>query len=253
MISEKKSCLIIDDDNFARETLEDLLDEIGSLKIIKSISKSETAIKDIAILKPDIVFLDINMPGKNGMSVLNEIQELNLTSKVIFVTAHQEYLLEALKKNVYDYLVKPISIQDLKETLNRFEQDNIDSTKVATTSNSLPKDERILIQNSYGTLYLSPKDVVCIEADGSYSKLLFGDNKQEIISKHLGKIESCFPTNVFFKISRSAIINVLYLHKIDRLKRLVYLNMEDGIYKLKASKERIYDLEHFINNHQYNQ
>lgn len=248
MNTKKISCLIIDDDDFARETLCDLLSIYSNIEIIKTIKDSITAIKYIATLKPDLVFLDINMPNKDGFSVMNEIVELNIQTEVIFVTAHQEFLMKALKQNAFDYIIKPINKNELNEAIERFSaktNTNNEQLKRDATAN-LIKEEKIILKNSHGSLYLKPDDIIYLNAEGCYTYINLIDGKTETISKNIGSIENLFPTQNFYRISRSVIINLKYISKINRLKRLVFLNINNTHIELKASKERLYDLEALV-------
>ncbi|MBI9066866.1 MAG: response regulator transcription factor [Salinivirgaceae bacterium] len=252
---KEKTCIIIDDDKFSRETLTDFLSGYKNLSIIKSISDSQLAIKHIAIHKPDLVFLDINMPHKSGMNVMSEINELKLPTTVIFITAHLEYLMDALKTNAFDYLVKPLNKQELDETIKRF----LDKSKINSTflSESHKPDKhsesKIIIRNSYRSLVLTTKDVIYVNADGCYSNVYLTKKKTETISKNIGQIEKYFNENSFFKISRSIIINIKFLTKIDRVKKLVYLTSNETNYELKATKENMISLENLINRLKFHQ
>ncbi|NOQ25757.1 MAG: response regulator [Bacteroidales bacterium] len=239
----KKTCIIVDDNDFARETLADLLSRYAELKIVKSLSNSQTAIKHIAILKPDIVFLDFNMPVKNGMTVLNEIKELNIKSKIVFVTAFDEFLIEALKKGVFDYLIKPINIEELNECIHRFLNYKDSESENIQLNDSISKNNKISIKNSHGSFFFYPNELAYIEADGCYSILHLRNNKTEVISKNLGAIETLFPKEEFYKISRSIIVNLKYLNKLDRLKKEIQLYYNGTNIKLKVSKSNLNKLE----------
>lgn len=247
------SCIIVDDDDFSRETLHDLIDSFSNITILKSLNRSEMAIKYIATLKPDIAFLDINMPGKNGISVLNEINELKLSTKVVFTTSYEDYLLDALKKNAFDYLVKPIKKQDIEGTTNRY----LKSTKEDNNSNKRKEnsinEQKIVIKNGYATHMIEPKHIVYLEAEGSYTNLHLTSSKVVMISKNIGKIEPLFFNDYFFKISRSIIINHTYIYRIDRLRKSIHLLYNDTCIVLKASKTKMHKLESFISQRQLNQ
>lgn len=251
MQQEVFTCVIVDDDKFSSETMADLLSDYSNIKVLKLIDDAETAIKHIAILQPNLVFLDINMPQKDGLLILNEINELKLSCQVIFTTAYKEYLLDALKKNAFDYLIKPVSKNELDETIQRFTE-KTEAKEEQKTEKPADNDEeknahKILIKNAHGTLIISPPEVAFIQADGCYSVLNFTNQKTEVLSKNLGKIEKHFPDNTFFKISRSTIINTHYINRIDRVKKMVHIVAQGKEYKLKASKERLLDLESLIN------
>lgn len=247
MSSTQSTCLIIDDDNFASETLADFLSAYDNLEILKILNESTTAIKHIAFLKPDLVFLDVNMPDKNGLSILNEINELELDTKVIFITAYHEYLMDALKKNAYDYLIKPIKKHELDESLNRYFNSGNSQRPSNRILNKSQEEKKIVLKNAHGSLILKPEEILYVEADGCYTQIHLANNKTETISKNLGNIESLFPETLFFKISRSVLVNLLYINKINRLKRFVYLLHKDEEIVLKASKEKLYSLESHIN------
>lgn len=241
-MSEKYNYIIIDDDDFARETLEELLREIPQIKLLKSLSDSAMAIKHLATLKPDLVFLDVNMPKKTGIDIQKEIIQLNLKTKVIFTTAHEEFVLEAFKNQAFDYLVKPVKKSELHETLFRFFKDehNSDSNEVQSASSE------IVFKNAIGSLVLKKEDIIYVEADGSYTKIYLINGDKEILSKNIGKVEALFNTAPFFKISRSHIINLKYLKKTDRLNKKVLLIVDNKTFHLKVSRERFYDLEQKI-------
>jgi two-component system LytT family response regulator len=237
-------CLLIDDDTFSRETLEDIIGCIPSLQIVKSIGESGMAIKHIVTLLPDIVFLDIDMPEKSGIVIQEEIIELGLETKVIFTTSHEKYVVEAFKNRAFDYLVKPIKQEELIDTLKRLSQTDQTTSQQASSKNK--NDEEIIIKNAYGTIILHTNDVFYIEADGSYSLIYLTNGKTETISRNLGKLEGLFPMPAFFNISRSAIINLNYLSKTDRIKKTITLMHGNVSTQLKVSRERFYDLELLI-------
>ncbi len=252
MAKQQLSCIIVDDDLFSRETLEDLLGEFQNIKVLRSLSESGMAIKYLATLKPDIAFLDIDMPDKDGLSILNEINDLGIACKVVFVTSYEDYLLDAFKKNAFDYLKKPVNKRDIEEVLERFYAEaktEIETEPVQPANNTQAKTEngqKIVIHNSHDTILLEPEQIAYIEADGCYSSLHLVNSKNEVISKNIGRIEKLFPENAFFKISRSIIINISYVKRIDRLKKEVQLNYNNTNISLKASRNQLYDLESFL-------
>jgi len=243
------SYVVIDDDDFARDTLLDLLREFEELKLLKSISESGMAIKYLATLEPDIVFLDINMPNKSGIDIQNEILDLRLKSKVIFTTSHDEYVLEAFKNQAFDYLIKPVNKKELNDTLNRFfnqKNENVPQITENKSVKNLRNQSGIVIKNSYGALILQDEDIVYIEADGSYSTIYLVNGKTELVSKNIGKIEQLFSKELFFKISRTHIINTKYLMKTDRLNKKIVLMFSNQTIQLKTSREKFYDLEVYL-------
>lgn len=122
-----KTAIIIDDEYYASEGLKMDLEELGQIKVIATYEKSKAALQDIAKLKPDIVFLDIEMPEINGLQMFKKITEINQEIKIVFVTAYNQFAVEAFELNAVDYIVKPIQIDRLKKTLDRLEVNEKDN------------------------------------------------------------------------------------------------------------------------------
>ncbi len=252
MSKTESTCLIIDDDDFARETLKDLLSTFDNITVIKLLKDSRTAIKDIALLKPDLVFLDINMPQKNGLKIIDEINELKLSTQVVFVTAHSEFVMEALKKNAFDYLMKPVKKAELNDTLKRFLNHSKPAISTPADNDEHSVNDKIIIKNSHGTLYYHYEDILYTQADGCYTYIYSSGRNPEVITKNIGSIEGLFPATHFYRISRSAIVNINNIVKIDHVHRQVHLVSGNDNIKIKGSKDRLYDLEHLINSHRRN-
>lgn len=239
------TCILVDDDAFALDHLENMLKPHVNIKILKKVKDSNLAIKHIFTLKPDVVFLDIGMPDKDGLEVLNEINELQVPTKVIFTTAFKDYVLDAFRKKAFDYLVKPINKKELDTTILRLEEEKVhQKPTINKTPQSNPEKNIIPLRNSRGTIFLETSNLLYLQAEGSYTNAFDVHSGDIVISKNLGKIEGEFPEHIFFKISRSALINMKYITKIDRVKKLITLKHEKcKPISIKASKEKLYDLE----------
>jgi len=118
---DKISCIIVDDENYARERLSRMLASFENLQVIAEIGDADLAITQICKLHPNLVFLDIEMPRKSGFQIMEEIKLKNACPTFIFVTAHNQYSIKAIKQAVFDYLIKPIDIEELRQTLDRYE------------------------------------------------------------------------------------------------------------------------------------
>jgi two-component system LytT family response regulator len=237
-------CILVDDDAFALDHLGNMLESQNNVKILKKIKDSDMAIKHIYTLKPDVVFLDIGMPDKDGLEVLNEINELNVPTKVIFTTAYKDYVFDAFRQKAFDYLVKPINKKELEEAIMRLQEEKLTEKTNHTPSQKSYEKNIIPLRNSHGTIFLETNNILYLQAEGSYTNAFDIHSGNIVISKNLGKIEGEFPGDIFFKISRSALVNMKYITKIDRVKKQIILKHKKGKpISLKASKERLYDLE----------
>ena len=123
---KKINCIIVDDEKNVCDKLELLLNMLPCIHVIKKFYKSIDAIKEIPLLKPDLVFIDIEMPIVNGFDVIEEIRKGGFNTTYIFATGHDHYILKALRKSAFDYILKPVDIDELKDVVNRFRRERFD-------------------------------------------------------------------------------------------------------------------------------
>lgn len=211
--------LIIDDEAKARSVLQTMLSEffteLTGIKLAENLMEGVKVIKDY---KPDIVFLDIEMPEYSGLEILDFINE-PINFQLIFTTAYQQYALDALKLSAVDYLVKPIAIDELKTAIQKAIV-NIESKKVSFQFEELKKaiqslsSHKIALEIPGEIIFVSHDDILYLEADGMYTKVHLANSKQELISKPLSYFETQLKNNhLFFRCHRSYLINLYYLEK----------------------------------------
>lgn len=211
--------LIIDDEAKARSVLQTMLSEffteITGIKLAENLMEGVKVIKDY---KPDIVFLDIEMPEYSGLEIFDFINE-PINFQLIFTTAYQQYALDALKLSAVDYLVKPIAIDELKTAIQKAIV-NIESKKVSFQFEELKKaiqslsSHKIALEIPGEIIFVSHDDILYLEADGMYTKVHLANSKQELISKPLSYFETQLKNNhLFFRCHRSYLINLYYLEK----------------------------------------
>ncbi len=163
-------------------------------------------IKLINNLKPELLFLDINMPHHNGFDLLEAID--NKDFAVIFTTAYEEYAIQSIKHKAFDYLLKPIDIEELKSCIKRFKAEY--RQKI---SDSAPKQIKIIVKE--GILFLKQEEVVRVEADGSYSILYMNNGQKHTISKNLKSVMELLEPQLFFRCHNSHIINLSRVKKFN--------------------------------------
>lgn len=226
-------CILIDNEIDALDGLEILLKNIGGVEIIEKISDSKNAVQRVFETKPDIVFLDIDMPIKNGFEVLEEINSLKINTKVVFVTAFNEYVLKALRNSAFDYLTKPVDRLVLKDVINK-----ITETENNIANFDIKSLNMLKIPISNGCIFLKKEDIIYIEADGNYSKIITPD-ETIISSQNLGKYDTKFSNDNFLRISKSLLINGMYLSKFDKKNRICTLKYENKVYELSISRRNL--------------
>lgn len=214
----KLTCIIIDDEKLARDLLLEFLEPIDDIEVIGQCSKGSEAVKQIDNLEPDLIFLDVQMPGMDGFEVLEKIEH---KPYVIFTTAYDQYALKAFDQNAVDYLLKPLDEERfglaIKRALDRVknEQNNIEDL----LTNIRQKDENysthLFVQKSEKLLNIPVSDIMQLEASGDYT-VLSTLNDQYLSSSGIGKLEEKLDPEVFIRIHRSTIINLNFLKEIEK-------------------------------------
>jgi len=245
------SAIIVDDEQDARDILERQLLRLEGIEIIGKAKSVDEGFEMIIGKKPDIVFLDIQMPEKNGFELVKQLKSFNLKATVIFVTAHVEYAINALKVAAFDYLLKPVAFSDLSAAIERYKsekQNGLNESKIDMLIDSLNKQDKISFNTRTGYIYIHPGDIVFCKADVNYTELHFGSGRQEVITVNIGKVEEMLASSKFFRISRSFLINTDFLTKADRKSKTCELYKNDEKFTIPAPLKQIRMLESLINN-----
>jgi len=213
------TCIIVDDEKLARELLQEYLQQMPNIQVIGECSKGKDAVEMIDKLKPDLIFLDVQMPGMTGFDVLDEIVH---DPYVIFVTAYDQYAIKAFEKNVVDYLLKPLDQERFKLGVDRaisrmkMEQNNVgELLRNLKTENKSSYDSHIFVQKSEKLLNLPVEEIVYLEASGDYT-ILSTKNDQFVSSSGIGKLEEILNPETFIRVHRSTIININSLKEIEK-------------------------------------
>jgi two-component system, LytTR family, response regulator len=155
----KKRALIIDDERLARQELKNLLSDFPDIEIVGEAENADEAEKQIDALKPDILFLDIQMPGKNGFDLIND---LDRSPEIIFVSAYDEYALRAFEVNALDYLLKPVQPERLKEALSKIGQPEKEFERPALQNNQLGEEDQVFVKDGEKCWFVSSrKEIMC--------------------------------------------------------------------------------------------
>lgn len=230
--------IIVDDELSARESLKSLIEQTTFPIEISSIEENAAnALKYLIEHKPDLIFLDIDMPVHDGFWLANKINELEIPVTIIFVTAFNEYAIQAFKYSAFDYINKPVDIDTLNNSIERFIRNRNKSeqqNKLNRLSNFI-KHERLKINTIDGFHLLPAPNIIYCRASGNYTEIVLIDGKNQLALHQLGVIEDKLPADNFLRISRSIIINVEYLESVNRRTRKVVLIDTLQKYELKAS------------------
>ena len=212
------TCLIVDDEKLARELLREYLEGFPEIEIIGESAKGNEAVELINKMKPDILFLDVQMPGMNGFDVLEEIDH---EPYVIFTTAYDQYAIKAFEKNAVDYLLKPLDEERFRSAVNRSlkrktaEKGSVEELLRSIKSDSRNFETHIFVQKSEKLFNLPVEEIVYLEASGDYT-IITTRNDQFVSSSGIGKLEEIMDPDAFIRVHRSTIININYLKEIER-------------------------------------
>ncbi|HPD95462.1 MAG TPA: response regulator transcription factor [Tenuifilaceae bacterium] len=245
-MSDVFKTVIVDDEPNSREILAHLLSYHNDVELIAKCKDIREGEQSIVENTPDVVFLDIEMPGGDGFELLDKLRRTELDPTIIFITAYNQFAIKAIKYAAFDYLVKPIDIDDLSETLKRLRSNNGKlkmKAKVDVLLEQFPQFEKLKFNTRSGMIFISPDELVWCEASGSYSILHFHSRKQEMVSIPIKSIEAQLKGKSFFRISRSAIINLRYLVRIDRKARKCVVQKDQKVYEISASNSNLKALE----------
>jgi two-component system, LytTR family, response regulator len=209
--------IIIDDERLARTELRKLLQEFPDIEIVDEASNAEEGLQKIENYNPDLIFLDIQMPGKTGMDMLSELDH---APHVIFTTAYDEYALKAFEVNALDYLLKPIEPRRLADAVEKLRKTSSgtnghDKMNGHFENNSLlGENDQVFVKDGDRCWFVKLGDVRLFESVGNYAKVFFGNNKP-LILKSLNALEERLDEKVFFRANRKHIVNLRMIEKIE--------------------------------------
>lgn len=206
--------IIIDDERLARLELRKLLQDYPEVEVIDEAVNAEDALAKIESLQPDLIFLDIQMPGKTGFDML---AELDKAPHVIFTTAHHEFALKAFEVNALDYLMKPVEPKRLADAIQKLlqtESREIRSETEFVNNSILSENDQVFVKDGERCWFVKLSDIRLFESVGNYAKVYFGPNKP-LILKSLNALEERLDEKVFFRANRKHIVNLRMIEKIE--------------------------------------
>ena len=228
----KLTAIIVDDELHGRENLKKICEtycpEINILGTADSVVKAKQL---VSIHNPEIVFLDINMPVLDGFDFIEEYPDPEFL--VVFVTAHEEFGINAVKAGAADYLLKPINIKELKQTVKKLLLNKQKKVKVETVR----EPNKLVLPASHGFDVLEIDDVIRLEAQGCYTKIVINGGKDKIISRTLKDFEETLPKDLFFRTHKSHIINLKFIKGYSKFGGYYAIMMDNS--KVEISRRKV--------------
>jgi two-component system LytT family response regulator len=204
--------LIVDDERLARKELMKLLEDHPMIEIVGEAMNADEALQMVNDLNPDLLFLDIQMPGKTGFQLLEMLDSVPL---VVFTTAYDEFALKAFEVNALDYLLKPIHPERLSETISKLsEKERAKTVATQGPEKKLGLNDQVFVKDGDRCWFVSLSNVRLFESDGNYIKVYF-DNNRPMIHKSLNALDEKLDERSFFRASRKHIVNLSWVEGIE--------------------------------------
>ena len=239
-----KKVLIIDDENRTRSLIAKMIDSFGfDVETIPEGENVQSGIKAIEKHNPDIVFLDIQMPDGTGFDVIRSIGNKNF--EVIFITAHEEFAIKAIKFSALDYLLKPVDASELKAALEKA-LELVDSEKNngqfdALHSNIQSNEKRRLVLKTQESVHVVDlEQIIRCEADRNYTSFFLKDNKKILVSKTLKEYETLLAAHNFLRVQQSHLINIDYVDRYDKKNGGAVVMKEGSEVPLSPAKREVF-------------
>ena len=236
---------ILDDEQHALVNIDKLLASFDDVEVVFQSTRSDELIDFLIQNQTDVLFLDIKMPGQTGFDVLDKLNNLNINGfKVIFLTAYDNFAIKAVKYSAFDYLLKPIDKDELKDAIdkarNSCERSPADMMKELVKH--LHDDKRIRINHANGVSFVHADDVVCAKSEGNYTELILKNDKKKVVSKSLKSFLEELPMIDFRRVHKSWAINIIFLSEYNRAKGQCELKWDGGKMTIPVSQRMLRNL-----------
>lgn len=206
--------IIIDDERLARAELRKLLQDFPEVEVVDEAANAEEGISKIESQSPDLIFLDIQMPGKTGFDMLSSLER---SPNVIFTTAYDEFALKAFEVNALDYLLKPIEPKRLADAIQKLhvaESKEVPTNGEFVNRSLLTENDQVFVKDGERCWFVKLTEIRLFESVGNYAKVFFGPNKP-LILKSLNALEERLDQKMFFRANRKHIVNLRMIDKIE--------------------------------------
>ncbi|CAN5811348.1 LytTR family DNA-binding domain-containing protein [soil metagenome] len=231
----------VDDEPAAISTLSLMIERyVPEITTLKTTNRPQETLEMIAAYKPDLVFMDIQMPGLTGFDLLRELDHIDF--EIIFTTAYDQYAIEAIRFSALDYLLKPLDAEELKNAVQRFinHKNAAEKNRTDLYDNLLHNirttqaEFRLAISSSDGIFFFNPNQIIRLEAESNYTRFFFTDKKPLIVAKTLGEYEEMLVPHGFLRTHRTHLVNRTY---VQSFQPEGYLLMKDNS-KVEISRRR---------------
>jgi len=246
-MKELLKILLVDDEPEARELLKYMLLGNKGVRVIGVAGNVDEALELMQSERPNLVLLDIQMPEKDGFHFIEQVHKSGDNPGIIFVTAYEHYAIQAIRNSVFDYILKPVHQEELDGAIERFQEagrrvqeQDLQKLVEALRGNG---PNRIKLNTRSGYVLIDPSEVVYCQADGNYTHIQLTRGNCEITTQNLGAIEEILEGSSFFRASRSYLLNLNYISRVDRKSCSCMLEYPGKSCSIKIPAQKIRMLE----------
>lgn len=243
--------LIIEDDKPSLEYLVSLLRDFPTFNIVGTADNPMDAKELMISLNPELVFLDVELPGKSGFDILREMKEYPISPAVIFVTAFEKYAIEAIRNAAFDYLLKPLDPEELRKALERYVAFNNSEFRkgIERLVENLDRKKKMQFNIRSGIVFIDPNDIMYCEADGNYTSVHLDDKRMEYLTCQLGNLLERISTEDFIRLGRSLAINRRFITRLDRIRKQLVLEKGEASLQINLSAKQVRELNTILDLH----
>ena len=237
--------MIADDNEGMRLVLKKAVEKAGH-QVVAMADCGEKAVELADELRPDVIFMDIEMPGMDGVETAKRIQDIDPRIMIVFATAHEEYRKEAFEVYAFDYLVKPFQIARLTETLDRIAELKAGNLSAAAAPPKVQKNSKLLLRHKDGLSLVDASDIVLIQRENR-STVIYTTTEKHVTSETLSELEQRLPSDKFFRCHKSYIVNIERITRIYPYGRWTYIvKLKDTDLDALMTQERYATLQEFF-------
>lgn len=244
MARKKFKVLIVDDEPGSLTLLRTMLEEIPNVEVVGEANDSEKAFYLILERLPNLVLLDINMPGHSGTDLKKLLNKSLVDVPVVFVSANKEYAIEAIRNGVYDFLPKPVIKDELREIIEKYQRLNhhFFPGKIVDVVNAIPEDVKIRVNSQYSYILINPYDIVYCQSIGGSTFIYLTNGKKEVANSNLTQLEQMLKRWNFYRLGRSLLINLDHIRKIDKVKNKCYFKKGSKTWEVNSPQQATKEL-----------
>ncbi len=224
--------LVCDDESGIRLILNKRISRTAGFEVVGEAADGKEALEQFDLLRPDVVFLDVDMPLVSGIECAREFQDKDPECKLVFATGHEEYMGEAFEVYAFDYLVKPFNLERLDATLDRIRE--LKERRSARDAEPVPREvrrsktDRLMVRHREGVVFLDPEEILLIQREDRATVMYTLGEGRYVIPETMQEIEDKLDEKTFFRCHKSYIINVHHIRAITPYGRWTYVVQLDG-------------------------